>query len=65
MPDIAMCASETCPVRGVCYRNPASGTKPNEGRQSWALFGTRETEGRSCGGYVLNVAALSPTTPPA
>jgi hypothetical protein len=37
MPDITMCQSETCSVRHTCYRNPASGTKPNESRQSWFL----------------------------
>jgi hypothetical protein len=35
MPDITMCASETCPVRAQCRRNPISGTKPSEFRQSW------------------------------
>jgi hypothetical protein len=35
MPDITMCPSDTCDLRTRCYRNPASGTKPSEYRQSW------------------------------
>ena len=38
MPDISMCSSDTCVLKGCCYRNPASGTKPNEHRQSWIVF---------------------------
>lgn len=37
MPDITMCASETCEVRQTCCRNEASGTKPNGARQSWFM----------------------------
>jgi hypothetical protein len=37
MPDISMCASETCPLRTLCYRNPAGGTRPSEYRQAWFL----------------------------
>lgn len=36
MPDITMCASETCNHRKTCYRNQESGTKPGQ-RQSWFL----------------------------
>lgn len=60
MPDLAMCPSETCPVRGVCYRNAASGTKPTDERQTWAYFARREDEGRSCHGFILSAAALEP-----
>lgn len=35
MPDISMCPSETCTVRTSCYRNKASGTKPDEFRQAY------------------------------
>lgn len=35
MPDISMCASEICPLRFTCYRNPESGTVPSEYWQSW------------------------------
>lgn len=49
MPDISMCDSETCEVRAKCYRNPASGTKPSEFRQSW-FMGLRE-EGEGCEYY--------------
>jgi len=36
MPDITMCmtTSEVCPVAKECYRNPLSGTRPAEMRQS-------------------------------
>lgn len=30
MPDISMCANQECPLKAICYRNPASGTKPSE-----------------------------------
>lgn len=39
MPDISMCMSGNCPLRKQCYRNEASGTKPNPWRQSYAAFG--------------------------
>jgi hypothetical protein len=35
MPDINMCASDTCPLKAKCYRNRASGTRPSELRQAW------------------------------
>jgi hypothetical protein len=44
MPDITMCDSESCKVRGSCYRNPASGTKPNEFRQSWFFIAQGDDE---------------------
>jgi hypothetical protein len=34
MPDITMCSSENCPMRGSCYRSRA---KPNK-LQSWTNF---------------------------
>jgi len=49
MPDITMCSSETCPLKTTCYRNPASGTKPSEYRQSWFL--NKTTEGKDCDSY--------------
>lgn len=48
MPDITMCASETCTHRKTCYRNPESGTKPGQ-RQSW--FYERLHEGDECNAY--------------
>ena len=42
MPDISMCDSETCLLKTKCYRNPASGTKPSEHRQSWFLGLSKE-----------------------
>lgn len=38
MPDISMCANKTCWLRAGCYRNPASGTKPESFRQAWGDF---------------------------
>lgn len=35
MPDIAMCNDKNCPKAPQCYRNPLSGTRPSELRQSW------------------------------
>ncbi len=35
--DFTMCCNDTCPSRTHCYRNPASGTAPDE-YQSWADF---------------------------
>jgi hypothetical protein len=49
MPDITMCGSETCPLKANCYRNPASGTKPSEYRQSW--FMGLDKEGEECEHY--------------
>jgi len=37
MPDISMCASETCRRRTQCYRNEASGTEPNPYQQSYFI----------------------------
>ncbi len=48
MPDISMCASKTCPVAERCYRNAASGTKPEEFLQSYMWF---ELEGEACSGF--------------
>jgi len=49
MPDITMCPSETCEVRKLCYRNPESGTKPNEFVQSW--FWVTPGEDATCDHY--------------
>lgn len=49
MPDISMCFSDTCSLRANCYRNPASGTKPCEYRQSY--FNGLDTEGEDCKYY--------------
>ena len=38
MPDISMCPSWQCPSRHSCRRNEASGTRPNDWRQSWMNF---------------------------
>jgi len=35
MPDITMCASDTCRRRTECYRNEASGTKPDPYQQAY------------------------------
>jgi hypothetical protein len=37
IPDIVMCNSETCSVRRICARNPASGSKPKLEKQAWYL----------------------------
>jgi hypothetical protein len=37
MPDISMCASDTCHRRTECYRHAASGTEPNPYRQSYFI----------------------------
>lgn len=37
MPDITMCASETCEIRRECRRNEESGTVPRDRRQSWFI----------------------------
>lgn len=47
MPDISMCASETCRLRKECYRNPASGTQPSEWVQPWADF-PDDTDEKPC-----------------
>ncbi len=44
MPDITMCDDKTCPLAPKCYRNPASGTQPNEYRQSWFVESPRTEE---------------------
>lgn len=49
MPDITMCPSLDCPKRNVCYRNEASGTKPNEYRQSF--FVEQPRKGLLCDYY--------------
>jgi len=49
MPDISMCESSTCPLKGSCYRNPDSGTEPSEFRQSW--FVGPAAEGLDCKYY--------------
>lgn len=38
MPDISMCNADHCPRKTECYRHEASGTKPNDGRQSYMMF---------------------------
>jgi hypothetical protein len=35
MPDITMCASDTCNRRTECYRNEASGTEPDPYQQAY------------------------------
>ena len=35
MSDITMCASDTCRRRTECYRNEASGTKPDPYQQAY------------------------------
>lgn len=51
MPDITMCKDETCPLKGSCYRHPASGTEPSEHRQSFfaskPLWSRRRLAGQS------------------
>lgn len=37
MPDITMCQGVGCDLAETCYRSPASGTTPNEPRQSWFI----------------------------
>lgn len=37
MPDITMCASDTCHRRTECYRHEASGTEPNPHRQAYFI----------------------------
>lgn len=52
MPDISMCDNETCPLAKGCYRNPDSGTKPNQYRQAWMQFRWTDKDGRAyCGDY--------------
>jgi hypothetical protein len=46
MPDITMCASDSCHRRTECYRNEASGTEPNPWRQ--AYFISSEIEKDNC-----------------
>ena len=33
--DITMCSDETCPLKASCLRNPASGSKADDQRQTW------------------------------
>ena len=47
MPEISMCPSEDCPARRECYRNEASGTRPNPWRQQWADWTWRHPGGVS------------------
>lgn len=35
MPDISMCSVETCELKTKCYRNAASGTRPDRYAQSY------------------------------
>ncbi len=44
MPDITMCGTEDCGLKGSCYRSPASGTRPTEWRQSWSAFSPFATD---------------------
>jgi hypothetical protein len=60
MPDISMCGNETCALKDTCYRNPASGTKPNEHRQSWLMF-TGHTVENPCPYFAFNFNAPQPT----
>lgn len=50
MPDISMCAHQTCGKRTTCYRHEESGTKPCEWRQSYMLFG-EEHDTENCEHY--------------
>ena len=45
MPKISMCASADCPARRDCYRNEASGTRPNPWRQEWSDWTWRQPGG--------------------
>jgi len=58
MPDISMCANETCPRRQGCYRHEDSGTKPSEHRQSYMHF----IGGDNCRGF-LSAAPKMITSP--
>lgn len=63
MPDISMCPSQDCPVRGDCYRNEASGTEPSNFRQSWIGWTWRQPAGLGapveCDGYCPTDTALN------
>lgn len=50
MPDICMCPSTKCPLRQQCYRNEASGTRPDEYRQAFFQLGVKNspTEDERC-----------------
>ncbi len=61
MPDISMCPSQDCPVRGDCYRNEASGTVPNDRWQSWIGWTWRSVAN---GDYVV-CDGWAPTEAPA
>ncbi len=62
MPAISMCPSEDCPARRDCYRNEASGTRPNPWRQTWSDWTWRQpTAAESlvdCEGYWPDPMAL-------
>jgi hypothetical protein len=45
MPDITMCDDKKCPNAPQCYRNPASGTRPSDFRQSWFVETPRTETG--------------------
>ena len=64
MPDISMCASETCSLRRACARNAASGTEPSERLQSYGQFGDTPCQyrlltqpGRGYYGMTINAPA--------
>jgi len=50
MPDISMCADTACPSRARCHRNKASGTRPNDRRQSYMDF-QREPDADRCANF--------------
>lgn len=60
-----MCASDDCPARHECYRNEASGTRPNPWRQAWADWTWRQPGGGprdpvACDGLWLLDGEVSP-----
>lgn len=64
MPDISMCPSEDCPIRGDCYRNEASGTRPNERWQSYSAFtwqSVADGDTILCDGFCPARPALTPS----
>lgn len=46
MPDISMCQDNECPVRHLCKRHQASGTRPGPVWQAYADF--RHTSADGC-----------------
>ena len=53
MPDITMCDSKICEVRGRCRRSPYSGTMPDRVGQSWTCFyGAQDKFGEDCIGFM-------------